>query len=353
MKKASEAPVWYGAEQADAWADGYNSALEGYSPVPEPYRDTVKKLAAVREKRLAELAEENAQLRAELAKKRPETLPGMVAEVYGELDAEDCAMIDREWARMRGYILPTNGTRTLTRPAPQPSSCLNCGDPSNEPFCGTCREMGCTSRLGELLAKICSHEAINEAMTDSWNDICTDTGCHPLDIEHGKGKNLTFSPNHWANQVAKRLFVRALRLREKPSLPVKNDRGAEPQASADTEAELGLYDLGESFLAEYERATKDGCLKNFVCAESPVEVLWHLINKVDELRLEIDQLRQAAGETDRDAVAAIVLKAMQAKVDPDTYGASYAIKINADRAVIAADAILSLHRTEHNATNIT
>jgi hypothetical protein len=63
------------------------------------------------------------------------------------------------------------------------------------------------------------------------------------------------------------------------------------QCSADTEDELGLYDLGESFLAEYERATKDGCLKNFVCAESPVEVLWHLINEVDELRLEIDQLR--------------------------------------------------------------
>lgn len=391
MKKVSEAPVWYGAEQADAWADGYNSALEGYSPIPDPYRDTVKKLAAVREKRLAELVEENAQLRAELAKKRPETLPGTIAEVYGDLDAEDCAMIDREWARWRGYILPTDGTSTLSRPAPQkvplptpanlwrdaavfpvplshsteapqvpevsaatgdepdsrlplqyedgpdyctvkdaqgrdfaltmqpelmrameralredisrlsqppvtptepqPSSCLNCGDPSHEPFCGTCREMGCTNPLGELLAKICAHEAVNEAMADSWNDICSDTGCHPLDIEHGKGKHLTFSPNHWANQVAKRLFVRALRLREKPSLPVKNDRGAEPQASADTEAELGLYDLGESFLAEYERATKDGCLKNFVCAESPVEVLWHLINKVDELRLEIDQLR--------------------------------------------------------------
>lgn len=80
----------------------------------DAYRDTVKKIAAVREKRLAELVEENAQLRADLAKKRPETLPGMIAEVYGELDAEDCAMIDREWARMRGYILPTNGTSTLS-----------------------------------------------------------------------------------------------------------------------------------------------------------------------------------------------------------------------------------------------
>lgn len=155
----------------------------------------MKKLAAVREKRLAELAEENAQLRTELAKKRPEIFFGTFAEVYGDLDAEDCAMLDREWARWRGYILPSNGTSTLSRPAG-----------------------------------------------------------------------------------------------EKPSLPLKNDHAAEPQASADTD-ELGLCDLGESFLAEYERATNGGCLKNFVCAESPVEVLWHLINEVDELRLEIDQLR--------------------------------------------------------------
>lgn len=55
---------------------------------------------------------------------------------------------------------------------------------------------------------------------------------------------------------------------------------------------------------------------------------------------------QAVREPGRGAVAAIVLKAMQAKVDPDTYGDSYAIKINADRAVIAADAILSMPRPQ-------
>ena len=66
--------------------------------------------------------------------------------------------------------------------------------------------------LGDLLAKICSHEAINEAMEISWDDICTDTGCHPLDITHGKNKHLVFRPNHWANQIAKRLFMRALKL---------------------------------------------------------------------------------------------------------------------------------------------
>lgn len=67
--------------------------------------------------------------------------------------------------------------------------------------------------LGNLLAEICSHSAVDEAMQDAWNDICSDTGCHPLDLEHGRGKHLTFKPNHWANQIAKRLFVRAIKLR--------------------------------------------------------------------------------------------------------------------------------------------
>src|SRR6185437_12340977 len=37
-----------------------------------------------------------------------------IAEIYDGLDAEDCAMVDREWAKQRGYILPTDGTSTVT-----------------------------------------------------------------------------------------------------------------------------------------------------------------------------------------------------------------------------------------------
>jgi hypothetical protein len=60
-----------------------------------------------------------------------------------------------------------------------------------------------------------------------------------------------------------------------------NNRGSFAQAlPAD---ELGLFDLGQSFLDEYERAVREGALPDFVCAESPVEVLWHLINARDEL----------------------------------------------------------------------
>lgn len=52
---------------------------------------------------------------------------------------------------------------------------------------------------------------VAEAMQDAWNDICTDTGCHPVDIEQGgkagKGVELTFQPRHWARFTAARLSV--------------------------------------------------------------------------------------------------------------------------------------------------
>ncbi|MGY3359789.1 hypothetical protein ACVWZK_006452 [Bradyrhizobium sp. GM0.4] len=78
MKQAADAPVWYGTEQADAWADGYNSALE-----------------------------------------------------------------------------------EIASPA-STSPCLNCGDPSSAPFCGTCREMGCVGEKPSLPVKN-AHAAEAEA----------------------------------------------------------------------------------------------------------------------------------------------------------------------------------------------
>lgn len=77
------------------------------------------------------------------------------------------------------------------------------------------------------LAEMFSHSAINEAMQDAWNDICSDTGCHPLDIEHGRGRQLTFNPNHWANQIAKRLFLHAVKVQ------LEADAGASALSSTD------------------------------------------------------------------------------------------------------------------------
>lgn len=47
------------------------------------------------------------------------TLGGQIAAIYGTLDLEDCSLIDREWARQRGYILPTGGTSQLTVSVPE------------------------------------------------------------------------------------------------------------------------------------------------------------------------------------------------------------------------------------------
>jgi hypothetical protein len=45
---------------------------------------------------------------------------------------------------------------------------------------------------------------VEAAMRDSWDDICSDTGCHPLDIRR-EGRKLFFEPNHWVRGIAMRL----------------------------------------------------------------------------------------------------------------------------------------------------
>lgn len=41
-------------------------------------------------------------------------------------------------------------------------------------------------------------DLVKNAMLTTWNNICADTDCHPLDLEHGRGKQLIFTPRHWA-----------------------------------------------------------------------------------------------------------------------------------------------------------
>lgn len=42
-------------------------------------------------------------------------------------------------------------------------------------------------------------DIVKNAMLTAWNEICADSEHHPLDLEHGHGKRLTFKPRHWAN----------------------------------------------------------------------------------------------------------------------------------------------------------
>lgn len=44
--------------------------------------------------------------------------PDQIAGVYCGLDAEQSRAVDRQWAKQRGYILPTDGTCTATPPEP-------------------------------------------------------------------------------------------------------------------------------------------------------------------------------------------------------------------------------------------
>lgn len=44
-------------------------------------------------------------------------------------------------------------------------------------------------------------DIVKNAMLVAWRDICADTNCHPLDIEHGKRGYLTFEPRHWAQNA--------------------------------------------------------------------------------------------------------------------------------------------------------
>lgn len=46
---------------------------------------------------------------------------------------------------------------------------------------------------------------VEEIMLDKWNDICSDTECHPLDIKQLGRRKLEFSPNHWTRFVGEAL----------------------------------------------------------------------------------------------------------------------------------------------------
>lgn len=73
------------------------------------------------------------------------------------------------------------------------------GAPNIEPPCPECGRLGAQREAEELVRHI--PDLVKNAMLGAWREICADTGCHPLDIEHGRGKYLTFEPAHWAQQA--------------------------------------------------------------------------------------------------------------------------------------------------------
>lgn len=62
-------------------------------------------------------------------------------------------------------------------------------------------------------------DIIENAMLTMWNEICADTGCHPLDIIQGKGRELEFHRGHWARMTAEMAEGQILKLILPPPPP--------------------------------------------------------------------------------------------------------------------------------------
>lgn len=152
------------------------------------------------------------------ARKALEEIVSWKHDTLGKRESDDTPPLTADFdrgARMAFYRCADRAAKALATSPPAPDAVYGRHIPQTSPAPGD--DSG--SHFGEavgaresFLAEAFSHSAIDEAMQDSWNDICLDTGCHPLDIEHGKGKQLNFRPHHWANQIAKRLFLRAVKL---------------------------------------------------------------------------------------------------------------------------------------------
>lgn len=51
-------------------------------------------------------------------------------------------------------------------------------------------------------------DLLGEVMQDAWGEICDDALAHPSDMRHGRGTQLSYSPNHWTTLIALRLTDR-------------------------------------------------------------------------------------------------------------------------------------------------
>lgn len=92
-------------------------------------------------------------------------------------------------------------------------------------------------------------DIVKNAMLTMWNDICADTDCHPLDIEHSLDKRLTFTPRHWAEAVGKMARQNVLDL-------IRADEGKESEDDhrAIDRGELAPPDTTPTLLAMLEKA---------------------------------------------------------------------------------------------------
>jgi hypothetical protein len=125
----------------------------------------------------------------------PQTLCGRIAAVYGGLDVDDCALVDLEWARMRGYDLPTGAAPAVVDQREQirniialyagcefPCACLRNTQPGD-----------CASAADDILALI-EQPAKSKAITDEMLNVhlqATGEWVNPFDAEYEGGVQIS------------------------------------------------------------------------------------------------------------------------------------------------------------------
>lgn len=124
----------------------------------------------------------------------------------------------------------------------------------------------------DLIEKI-----VEEAMLDTWNDICSDTGCHPLDIKR-TGRALEFQPAHWSSATAKHVSSRLCDELSYADLRASGGLFPTPGAVAEPEPELFIkgwltdqYEKGyrctPNGVIEPHPAPSDGTIRDVVLAQ--------------------------------------------------------------------------------------
>lgn len=96
---------------------------------------------------------------------------------------------------------------------------------------------------------------VAEVMQDTWSDICTDTGFHPLDIIHVTRQMLDFRPRHWSSHIAGRLFSAINAPAEPAALGVTGETGLLKLLGQNQNFELS-FDYGDE-----DEAGKNWCVR--------------------------------------------------------------------------------------------
>jgi hypothetical protein len=110
-----EGSRWESNEYKDVWvhkARDYERRRRELAPLAEPQRSLGREVAKLMDKHGLGPAKPQFWLDLEAiaepqAAVEPQTLGGMIAAIYGNLDAEDCARIDREWLKFRNPNIQT------------------------------------------------------------------------------------------------------------------------------------------------------------------------------------------------------------------------------------------------------